>query len=280
MDRNQQENHTPDNEEQEKKAAGQDTAWTRSEKCRVALVLICGLLAVWGAARLIPESVTVSNSVDGRELPIYCVQTDQKVVGLSFDAAWGNSDSDQILAILKKHNVHVTYFMTGGWVEAYPEDVKKILAAGHDIGNHSENHKNMSQLSNEENKEELMKVHNKVKELTGYEMDLFRPPYGDYDNDVIKVATECGYYTCQWSVDSLDWKNYGVDPLIKTVCEHKNLDNGAIILMHNGADYTADALDAILTGLKEQGYSILPLSELIIREDYHLDHTGKQIPNH
>ncbi|MDO5573820.1 MAG: polysaccharide deacetylase family protein [bacterium] len=279
MDRNQQENHTPDKKEQEDMTARQDTVWTRNDKCRIALVLICGLLAVWGAARLIPESVTVSNSVDGRELPIYCVQTDQKVVGLSFDAAWGNSDSDRILAILKKHNVHVTYFMTGGWVEAYPEDVKKILAAGHDIGNHSENHKNMSQLSNEENKEELMKVHNKVKELTGYEMDLFRPPYGDYDNDVIKVATDCGYYTCQWSVDSLDWKNYGVDPLIKTVCEHKNLDNGAIILMHNGADYTADALDAILTGLKEQGYSILPLSELIIREDYHLDHTGKQIPN-
>ena len=137
----------------------------------------------------------------------------------------------------------------------------------------------MSQLSKEENEAELMKVHEKVKELTGYEMTLFRPPYGDYDNDVIKIATDCGYFTCQWSVDSLDWKNYGVDPLIKTVCEHKNLDNGAIILMHNGADYTADALDTILTGLKEQGYSILPLSELIIRENYHMDHTGKQIPN-
>lgn len=137
----------------------------------------------------------------------------------------------------------------------------------------------MSQLSNEDNQEELMKVHNKVKELTGYEMTLFRPPYGDYDNEVIKVATDCGYHTCQWSVDSLDWKNYGLDPLIKTVCEHKNLDNGAIILMHNGAEYTADALDTIVTRLKEQGYSILPLSELIIKENYHMDHTGKQIPN-
>lgn len=251
--------------------------WMPADRWKLGLILVCGLLAVIGAARLIPESVTVSNRVDGRELPIYCVQTDQKVVGLSFDAAWGNEDTEQIMAILKKHNVHVTFFMTGGWVEAYPEDVKIILAAGHDLGNHSENHKNMSQLSNTEKEEELMKVHNKVKELTGYEMNLFRPPYGDYDNDVIKTATDCGYYTCQWSVDSLDWKNYGVDPLIKTVCEHKNLDNGAIILMHNGADYTASALDTILTQLKEQGYSILPLSELILREDYHMDHTGKQI---
>lgn len=93
--------------------------------------------------------------------------------------------------------------MTGGWVESYPDDVKTILAAGHDLGNHSENHKNMSQLSNEEKKQELMKTHKKVKDLTGYDMFLFRPPYGDYDNDVVNTAKSCGYYTIQWDVDSL-----------------------------------------------------------------------------
>ena len=85
--------------------------------------------------------------------------------------------------------------MTGGWVESYPEDVKQILAAGHDLGNHSENHKNMSQISDEEKRQELMKVHDKVNTLTGYEMFLFRPPYGDYDNAVIRTARDCGYYT-------------------------------------------------------------------------------------
>lgn len=93
--------------------------------------------------------------------------------------------------------------MTGGWVENYPDDVKAILAAGHDLGNHSENHKNMSQLSDEEKKEELMKVHTKVQELTGYDMFLFRPPYGDYDNAVVNVAKDCGYYTIQWDVERL-----------------------------------------------------------------------------
>ena len=112
-----------------------------------------------------------------RNLPIYCVDTDEKKVALSFDAAWGNEDTAQILEILKNHNVHVTFFMTGGWVESYPEDVKAIQAAGHDLGNHSENHKNMSQISDEDKKQELMKVHDKVKELTGYDMELFRPPY-------------------------------------------------------------------------------------------------------
>lgn len=169
--------------------------------------------------------------------------------------------------------------MTGGWVESYPENVKQIQAAGHDLGNHSENHKNMSQLSKEEQKSEIMSVHNRVKELTGVDMNLFRPPYGDYSDSVIQTVESCGYKAIEWSVDSLDWKNYGTDQMIQTVLEHKNLTNGAIILCHNGAKYTADALDAILNGLKENGYQVVPISELIVRENYHMDVTGKQIPN-
>ena len=213
----------------------------------------------------------------GKELPIYSVETDEKKVALSFDAAWGNEDTQQILDILKEHNIHVTFFMTGGWVGNFPEDVKKIKEAGHDLGNHSENHKNMSQLPDSECQQELLKVHEKVKEITGVEMDLFRPPYGDYDNEVIKNATSCGYYTIQWDVDSLDWKDYGVDNIIKTVTEHKNLKNGSIILMHNGAKYTAEALPKVIEGLKAKGYEIVPISELIYKENYHLDVTGRQI---
>ncbi len=138
-----------------------------------------------------------------KELPIYSVDSEEKVVALSFDAAWGNEDTKQILEILEKNDVKVTFFMTGGWVEKYPEDVKAISAAGHELGNHSENHKNMSQISVAECKEELMTVHNKVKELTGVEMKVFRPPYGDYDDDVIKTVYECGYYPIQWDVDTL-----------------------------------------------------------------------------
>lgn len=168
--------------------------------------------------------------------------------------------------------------MTGGWVESYPEDVKAIYAAGHDLGNHSENHLNMSELSKEEITSEVMTVHDKVKELTGYEMTLFRPPYGDYDNDVITTLKECGYYTIQWSVDSLDWKDYGVEQVISQVCDNEHLGNGAIILCHNGAKYTAQALDEMLTNLTSQGYQFVPISELIIKENYTIDVTGKQIP--
>lgn len=225
------------------------------------------------------QSFFTSSTVDGRELPIYCVETKEPEIALTFDAAWGNEDTARILEILKKHQVHVTFFMTGGWVESYPDDVKAILADGHDLGNHSENHKNMSQLSDEEKKQELMTVHEKVRTLTGYEMFLFRPPYGDYDNAVVKTAKECGYYTIQWDVDSLDWKDYGVDSILKTVTEHKHLGNGSIILCHNGAKYTADALDTLITTLQEKGYTFVPLSELIYRDQYHMNHEGRQIKN-
>lgn len=238
-----------------------------------AFAILRGMLVVAG------ENVTVSNSVDGRELPIYCVDTPEKKIALSFDAAWGNEDTTKILEILKKHDIHVTFFMTGGWVESYPDDVKAILAAGHDLGNHSENHRNMSQLSDEEKKEELMKVHTKVQELTGYEMFLFRPPYGDYDNAVVNVAKDCGYFTIQWDVDSLDWKDYGVDSIIKTVTRHKHLGNGSIILCHNGAKYTAQALDTLIATLKNEGYTFVPISELIYREGYHMNHEGRQVKN-
>ena len=223
------------------------------------------------------DMTTADHDVNGRKLPIYCVDTQEKKIALTFDAAWGNEDTEEILEILEKHNLHVTFFMTGGWVESYPDDVKAILAAGHDLGNHSENHKYMSQLSDEEKKEEIMKVHEKVKEITGYDMFLFRPPYGDYDSAVVDVLLDCGYYAIQWDVDSLDWQNKGIDSIIETVTEHKNLGNGSIVLCHNGAEYTAAALDTLIDTLEEEGYEIVPLSELIYRDNYHLNHEGRQI---
>ena len=250
----------------------------KNNKIRAGLVvlgLLCLSIGLIGQYQT--NALTTSASVGGRELPIYCVDTDEKKVALSFDAAWGNEDTARILEILKKNDVHVTFFMTGGWVESYPDDVKAIYEAGHDLGNHSENHKNMSQLSVEECKSELQQVHDKVKEITGYDMFLFRPPYGDYDNEVITTAREMGYYPIQWDVDSLDWKNYGVQPIIDTVCNHKELGGGAIILCHNGAKYTAQALDELLNNLEGKGYTIVPVSELIMTENYHMDANGRQI---
>ena len=185
-------------------------------------------------------------------------------------------DTQKILDILKKNDVHVTFFMTGGWVESYPDDVKAIAKAGHELGNHSENHKQMSTLSAGECKEEIMKVHNKVKELTGTDMRVFRPPYGDYNDNLINVVKECGYNAIQWDVDSLDWKDYGTDSILNTVLNHKHLGNGSIILCHNGAKYTAQALEQLITGLKEKGFTLVTMSGLIYKDNYEMDVEGRQ----
>ena len=141
-----------------------------------------------------------------RLLPIYCVETEKPQVAISFDAAWGADDTDKLLQILADNDVKTTFFMCGYWVDKYPEEVKKIAEAGHDLGNHSATHPHMSQLTKEQIKEELTSAGNKVKELTGVQMDLFRAPFGEYTNDVISSAKECGYYTIQWDIEGLDTK--------------------------------------------------------------------------
>lgn len=242
----------------------------------LALALfVCLLLTVY----LGDEAVMVSSRYGDKELPIYSVQTDEKKIAISFDAAWGAEDFPKIIEILDKHKVKTTFFMTGEWVEKNPECVKLLVEKGHDLGNHSATHPDMTKLTKEKQREEIQKVHEVVKKLTGYEMELFRPPYGAYNNDVIRTCYELGYYPVQWSVDSLDWQDLSATEIINKVCNHKALDKGAIILCHNGAKHTAEALDEMLTNLKNQGYEIVPISELILRENFHMDATGKQIAN-
>lgn len=224
------------------------------------------------------NAITTSNSAK-RILPIYCVDTNEPKVAISFDCAWGNESTRTILDILKKHNVKATFFMTGSWVNAYPEDVKTIASEGHDLGNHSENHKHMSELSLSDCEKEIMSVHNTVKELTGIDMNLFRPPYGDYNNTSMTAVQNTHYYGIQWDVDSLDWKDYGVESIISTVINHKALTNGSIILMHNGSKFTPDALEEVIVKLKEKGYEIVPISQLIYKSDYTIDVQGRQHKN-
>lgn len=246
---------------------------------KVGVIVLTSIALLASSIFLYPDQQEViSNSlVQGKELPIYCVEKEKPQISLSFDAAWGNEDTINLLDILKKHNVKVTFFMTGGWIEKYPDDVKAIAADGHDLGNHSENHKQMSQLSAEQCKEELMTPHEKVKKLTGKDMILFRPPYGDYNDTLIQVCRENSYFPIQWDVDSLDWKDYDAATIIKKVTEHKNLGNGSIILCHNGAKHTAEALDQMITILKGKGYELVPISKLIIKDGYTINHEGRQV---
>ena len=213
-----------------------------------------------------------------KKLPVYCVETTEPKISISFDAAWGADDTDELLRILKENEVKATFFLCGYWVEKYPEEVKKIAAAGHDLGNHSATHPHMNQLTAEQITEELEKCHQTVKELTGIEMDLFRPPYGEYNNTVIETANQKGYHVIQWDIDSLDWKEQGPEAEISQVLHHKHLGNGSIILFHNDAKYTPQVLDTIIKGLKKNGYELVPISQLIHKGEYEMNHEGRQMP--
>lgn len=230
-------------------------------------------------SHIIKGSVNAGYKYKNKALPIYCVENDNNTISISFDAAWGADDTLSILDTLDKLNVKATFFMTGGWVESYPDMVKEIYSRGHDLGNHSENHKQMSTLNTSSQTEEIDSVTRRVKELTGYDMFLFRPPYGDYNNTLIETVYSLNYYPIQWDVDSLDWKDYGIDSIIKTVTKHPKLGSGSIVLMHNGAKYTAQALESVITGLQEKGYRLVPVSELIIRDNFSMDVTGRQLKN-
>lgn len=245
-----------------------------------AVIVALGGLAIHPVVNNILGDEAVSVSASKKKLPIYCVDTQgKKQIAISFDAAWGADDTDTLLDILKSNDVKATFFLCGYWVDKYPEEVKKIYEAGHDVGNHSNTHPHSSQLSLQENKENIMEAHNKVKQLLNIDMCLYRPPFGEYNNTVLDAATECGYYSIQWDVDSLDWKELGVEHEINQVLNHKHLDNGSIILFHNDAKYTPDALNTIIQGLKEKGYELVPISELIHRDNYYMDHEGRQIVN-
>ena len=239
------------------------------------LFFLVAVLMIGGSAYLGEKTLPVTNDKTD-ELPIYCVDTEEKVISLTFDAAWNVDDLDGILEILDKYDIKATFFVTGEWVSKYPEAVKKLYEAGHDIGNHGDNHKHMSTLSKEENISEMQGCHDKVKALTGCDMKLFRAPYGDYDGDLIIQARGVGYETIQWDVDSLDWKDYGIDSIVQTVTEHEHLGNGSIILLHNGTTYTKDALEPMIQKLLEQGYTFKPVSKLILTENYRIDHEGRQ----
>ena len=241
--------------------------------------LISLLLIVIVAGGLIMYLGDFSNGIlavmiKDRQLPIYCVETDEKKVAISFDAAWGDQYTENILNTLDQYNVKSTFFLVGFWVDKYPDMVKKIKERGHDVGNHSSTHPHMSKLSEEQISQELNNTGNKIKDITGEIPFLFRPPFGDYNNRLIETATKNGYYTIQWDVDSLDWKELGTQPVVDRVT--RNVKKGSVVLFHNNAKYVSEYLPLVIERLQKDGYKIVPISELIIRENYIIDHTGMQ----
>ncbi len=235
------------------------------------MLAICLLLSV---TFVIIGSVATFAEAD-RKLPIYCVETEKKQIAISFDAAWGNDDTEQLINILAEYDVPATFFVVGAWVDKYPESVKQLSDAGHQVQNHSNTHPYMTELSKEQMKNELDSCNKKIEAITGKCPTLFRPPYGDYDNAVIEAVGEMNMYTIQWDTDSLDWReNATADSICNRVTS--KVKNGSIVLFHNDADHTPEALPNILKCLKDEGYEFVFIEDLIYKDNYEIIHDGTQ----
>lgn len=210
-----------------------------------------------------------------RKLPIYCVECDDKKIALSFDAAWGNDDTENLINILAEYDAKATFFVVGAWVDKYPESVKQLHDAGHQVMNHSNTHPYMTKIDATQKSDELISCNNKISAITGKTPTLFRPPYGDYDNSTIEAAENVGMYTIQWSIDSLDWRD---DATAESICKRvvSKAENGSIVLFHNDADHTPEALPTILKTLKDDGYEFVFIEDLILKDNYEIKHDGTQ----
>ena len=247
---------------------------------RRALSLAACAAAVCLMFYVINYPAAVDASASQRQLPIYCVQRAQKLASVSFDAAWGNEDTQQLIDILGRYDVKATFFVVGEWVDKYPESVRALADSGMEVMNHSDDHAHFSQLSAAEIEANINACSDKIESVTGARPTLFRCPYGEYDDHVIDTVRGMGVTPIQWDVDSLDWKEIPAEEIVQRVTG--KVQPGSIVLFHNAALHTPEALPSILETLIQEGYTFVPISQLILdgeyNTDYTIDHTGRQCP--
>ena len=244
---------------------------SRTIKIVIAMLIVVILLtASFGGVQL----AEVFFGYSTRKVPVYCVDTQNKQVAISFDAAWGADKTDGILEILKEYNVSATFFLVGFWVDEYEEEVKKISDAGIEIGTHSESHPDMAKLDAEAIKTELTTSIEKIEKITNKKIELFRAPVGSYNNTLLEQAEDLGLITIQWDVDTLDWKGLSAQDMCSRVLD--KVKNGSIILMHNNSDNILDGLRMILDRLTMQGYEITSVGELVYKDNFEIDRNGVQ----
>lgn len=239
------------------------------------LFLLAVLVVVIAAA--IPYAYANVVATSKKRMPIYCTDRANKVVSLSFDAAWGDEDTAELIEILGKYNAKATFFVVGEWVDHCTDSVRALHDAGHEIMNHSNTHPHMPGLSRDQMIKEINACSDKIQAVTGVRPTLFRAPYGDYDNALIETTDSLGMPCIQWDVDSLDWKGLPTEEIVRRVTSQVN--SGSIVLFHNGVKNTPEALSLILEKLSAQGYAFVPVSQMIYTENYTLNHEGRQIAN-
>ena len=210
-----------------------------------------------------------------KELPVYSVDRADKKIALSIDAAWEDDKTPFILETLARYNIKATFFLCGFWVDKYPDNVKAIYAAGHELGNHTATHPHMNQLNQKQIQKELSDFESKIVKLTGQKTTVFRPPYGEYNDTVITTVRAMGYEVIQWDLDTIDWqKERSAQTILDKVLP--KLHPGCIILCHNNGYKIKEYLPTLIETAQGQGYEFVTISELLLPVDTIIDVNGVQ----
>lgn len=254
-----------------------------SRKARYSIITTSLLFVLTIAVTYIyfnnPAVLTFSSQ---KSLPIYRVDTEAKKVAITFDVNWGTDRTMEILDILDKYDAKATFFLIGKWIDYNEQNielVKEMDKRGHELGNHSNIHPDFTKISRERIVKELETTDSKIYELTNKRNKLFRFPKGEYDQTSVEIVKSLGYIPIQWDVDSIDWKEQGLEVEYNRI--KNKMQPGSILIFHNNTKYTPQNLDMILKEFKSQGYEFVKVSDLIYSENYEIDSMGvqKQIKN-
>lgn len=240
-------------------------------RAAVFLLIVIGAIVYTQVAFRRAEPTSTEMSV----MPVCRVATEEKVVALTFDTAFGDADyTEQIMAALKAENAPATFFVMGLWAQANPEKVTAMSEGGFEVASHSMNHVKYTELSESEILADAADSADLIFDMTGYDTDLVRLPYGSFDSQTIMTLQGEGYVPMKWSLDSKDWKGYNADRIANTVLSQ--VESGDIIMFQNNEAATPEALAAIIQGLRKQGFTIVTVSDLLLGGEFYVDEDGTQ----
>jgi len=182
-------------------------------------------------------------------------------IAITFDDGPHGTLTPRLLDMLRERNIKATFYVCGNNAELYPDLLRRMIAEGHEIGNHSYNHPNLGKMSQEQVRSQLSRTHEAIVRATGIAPRTMRPPYGSFTQAQREWAMkEYGYPTVLWSVDPFDWKKPGAGAITSRILA--GTGNGGIILAHDIHSQTIDAMPATLDGLLSKGYRFVTVSQL------------------
>lgn len=190
----------------------------------------------------------------------YNGNTEKNNVSFMVNVYWGTEYILDMLEVFDYYNVKTTFFVGGSWADKNIDLLKKIYNRGHEIGNHGYNHKDQDKLTEKQNIDEIGLNHKLISANLGIEMNLFAPPSGAYDDDLVNIATSLNYWTIMWTHDTIDWRDKDTNLITKRATE--NLSNGDLILMHPTKN-TLEALSGILSYAQNNGFNATTVSNTI-----------------